>query len=40
VADTENRISLSHCNSRLAKVDFPAPDGDDKIINNPRRVIA
>jgi hypothetical protein len=24
----------------LAKVDFPAPEGDDRIINNPRRVIA
>ena len=37
VADTENLRSLSQARSRLANVDFPAPEGEDRIMRRPRR---
>jgi hypothetical protein len=40
VAETENAREVSQRISRLASVDLPAPDGDDKIINRPRRIVS
>jgi hypothetical protein len=37
VADTENRKDGSHSISRRASVDFPAPEGEDRISKSPRR---
>ena len=32
-------MSLSQSRRRRASVDFPAPEGDDKIIKRPRRLM-
>lgn len=37
VAEIENSRLVSHARRRLASVDFPAPEGDDKITRRPRR---
>ena len=39
VAETENRISGSHARNRLASVDLPAPEGEERMIRRPRRGI-
>jgi hypothetical protein len=39
VAEIENRILLSHEIKRCDKVDFPAPEGEDKINKSPRLCI-
>jgi hypothetical protein len=38
VADTENLKLGSQSSNILESVDLPAPDGEDNIINNPRRI--
>jgi hypothetical protein len=38
VAETENRIDGSQALRRRASVDFPAPEGEDRMISRPRRL--
>ena len=37
VAETEKFNVESQARNRAAKVDLPAPEGDDRMINSPRR---
>ena len=39
VADTEKRIVGSQSRSRAAKVDLPAPEGEDRMMRSPRRAV-
>jgi len=39
VAETENTISLSHDLNLSESVDLPAPEGEDKMITSPLRIL-
>ena len=39
VAETENRIVGSQARKRLDRVDFPAPEGEERIMRRPRLLV-